>query len=209
MEKIKRSEGPRWLLQNARQWGRDWRDTCREKGTEARFEWRQDGGHTREDLDEILLSMTQYHCAYCDGYPMQRRIPMTIDHFRPKKEYPLLAYQWPNLFPCCGNCQKRNYFDKKLLKPDQDSYNFDDYFEIDWVSGKLNPIEPDEDDPAAQARAVRAELFIRSFKLNHFGRPKDRIEQLKAFENLTLEERTTEIDRYSYRFLLERGTRIC
>ncbi len=141
--------------------------------------------------------MTKAHCSFCDAYPMGCRIPPTIEHFRPKTGFPLLAYKWDNLFLCCGLCQEKgDKFHKNLLKPDDEDYSFDAYFEIRWDTGELTP---NEDAPRADQE--RAEYTIRLYRLNDHGKPDDRLEELRKFNDSDI----AEIDRFSYRFFLTRG----
>ncbi|MEM9455397.1 MAG: hypothetical protein AAGF11_14540 [Myxococcota bacterium] len=190
-------DAPAWLLENAEQWGKEWEERCR---SGRRFEWRQSGGHDKHELTKLLSDMTSRHCSYCDAYPMGRRIKETIDHFCPKTTHPRLAYCWDNLFLCCYCCQERNNrFDELLLKPDEPAYDFDDYFYIDWDTGELHPLgKPGE------RRYERAQITLKLFKLNDNGKPDDRREELEKYEQ---DQGNAELDLYSYRFYLRRGTK--
>lgn len=197
MEKIERTEAPGWLKEKWRQWGKDWAAKYAKTKKGSSFQWRSNKNKGYDDLLEKLSGMTQYHCSYCDAYPMKRRIPSTIDHFKPKTRFPKDAYKWENLFLCCGLCQKRyEAFDKRLLKPDENSYSFDKYFDIDWVTGELKPNR--DASPEDQERAI---ITIKLFRLNDNGKPDDRREELEVFEQLE----TPEIDKFSYRFFIKRG----
>ncbi|MCP4130524.1 MAG: hypothetical protein GY754_06035 [bacterium] len=196
MEKINRTPAPDWLQEKYEEWGRDWEikyNTTRN----SRFIWYKNNKKGHQDLVEELSRMTKDHCSFCDAYPMGARIQPTIEHFKPKTKFPLLAYKWDNLFLCCRICQgKGERFDDKLLKPDEDTYEFDDYFDIDWETGKLLPNEDATDEDKA-----RAEITIKLYKLNVNGKPEDRLEELKKYEQLT----EPEIDTFSYRFFITRG----
>lgn len=56
-------------------------------------------GKAREKL------IAQYHgkCAYCESNPIATSSPR-VDHYRPKKIYYWLAYEWSNLVPACEKC---------------------------------------------------------------------------------------------------------
>lgn len=196
MEKIKRADSPDWLKQNWKQWGEEWASLCNKSTDSSSFKWKPNKEGYNELL-EILSKMTEYHCSYCDSYPMKKRIKSTIDHFKPKISYPLEAYRWENLFLCCHLCQERNNkYDPLLLKPDEYDFEFDRYFDIDWVTGEIIPnrIAPEED-------RKRAELTIQLFKLNENGKPEDRMEELGKFQD----SNNRDIDKYSYRFYISRG----
>jgi uncharacterized protein (TIGR02646 family) len=142
-----------------------------------------------------LLAMTQAHCAYCDGWPMDATGQPTIDHFRPKSRYPHLAFAWGNLFPSCDRCQgsngKGDEWNEALLKPDDLDYSFERYFVYDMVSGWLEP------NPAASAPDYeRALVTIDLLGLNEGGRPALRKRVLRDYA--AFEERP-------YRFLFEPG----
>ena len=44
-------------------------------------------------------------CAKC-GRPQSRGFPVNIDHIKPRRFYPHLAYDLDNLQPLCGPCNK-------------------------------------------------------------------------------------------------------
>lgn len=145
----------------------------------------------------LLSEMTQKHCSFCDAFPMGCRIPYTIEHFRPKTKFPLLAYQWKNLFLCCGLCQQKgDAFDERLLKPDDAGYHFDHYFVINWDTGELMPNAGGSDE-----NQMRALITIKLFRLNENGKPQDRLEELDNW----LCSQKRDINRYAYRFFIQRG----
>jgi uncharacterized protein (TIGR02646 family) len=197
MEKIERPDAPGWLKTNCEKWGSEWDELYRRTQKSSSFKWRQYKKNGYIDLIKRLAAMTQNHCSFCDVYPMGRRIPRTIEHFRPKTRFPLQAYQWENLFLCCGLCQeKRDAYDERLLKPDEDYYAFDKYFDIDWVTGELIPNQE-----ASKEEQERARITIRLFRLNSNGKPEDRLEELKHFGQMS----APDIDEFSYRFFIKRG----
>lgn len=195
MEKIERTEAPDWLKEKWRQWGEEWAAKYAETKQSSTFAWRQHNNKGYDDLLKDLSDMTQSHCSYCDAYPMGPRLRRTVDHFKPKTRFPLEAYKWENLFLCCDLCQERNKeFDERLLKPDENSYSFDKYFDIDWVTGELKPNRD-----ASPEDRERAKITIEYFRLNNNGKPDDRLEELNKFDP------AIEIDKFSYRFFLKRG----
>jgi uncharacterized protein (TIGR02646 family) len=195
MEKVNRTDAPAWLAAKWEVWGREWEEKFRTTEKASAFSWRRYQNKGRTELAADLSAMTQHHCSFCDAHPMGSRIKETIEHFKPKSKFPLLAYQWENLFICCGICQEKgDEFHDMLLKPDVKNYDFDDYFDIDWVTGKLMP-----NAMATPDNRARAELTIKLYKLNEYGKPDDRLLELAKFSD------ENNIDQYSYRFFLKRG----
>lgn len=189
MNKIVRTPAPGWLKEKWEEWAKKYSEG-------KKFNWPQREKRYPE-LVERLSKMTKKHCSFCDAYPMIWKIPHTIEHFRPKTKFPLLAYQWDNLFLCCGICQKKgDEFDDRLLKPDDDSYHFDKYFIINWDTGKLTP-NPEK----SVSDQKRAEKTIKFYRLNKYGRPDARLEELESYKKT----KEPDIDKFSYRFFIERG----
>ncbi len=197
MNKIKRPPAPEWLEEKYEQWGIEWKRKYEKTGKSGSFEWRRNKNRGYSDLLDALSLMTKEHCSFCDAFPMGGRVPKTIEHFRPKTRFHLLAYKWNNLFLCCGNCQKKgDEFDDNLLKPDENAYDFDKYFLIEWDTGKLIPNKG-----GSAESQKRAEITIALFRLNEDAKPEDRLRELKHF----LYTGDPDIDEWAYRFFLERG----
>jgi len=101
----------------------------------------------------ILLNDTASHCSYCDSFPLLKS-SKTIDHFLPKSEYPGQAYDWTNLYLSCRECQanKDVHVSEYLLRPDDENYDFSDFFIIDFTEFKLlaNPMSTNETQLKAQ-----------------------------------------------------------
>jgi len=193
MIKIDRLDAPEWLVENWEQWGKDYQASGKE------FTWRF-GEKKKRELKNLLKNMTAYHCSYCDSFPIGRRqIKDTIDHFRPKDIFKLLAYLWENLFIACHYCQERNDdFDELLLKPDEADYSFDEYFAFDFTTFKIipNPSKPIKNQE-------RARITINLFRLN--GIPADEgteddctIERERIYEKY---KNDPDIDCLPYRFM--------
>lgn len=121
--------------------------------------------------------MTKHHCSYCDVYRVGPRVKATIDHFRPKSSFPRDAYRWGNLLLACMLCQERNnQFDDRLLKPDEKGYRFEDYFTIDWTTGRLEAVGKE-----GEERHERAKKTLELFHLNDNGKPDDRLYELETY----------------------------
>jgi 5-methylcytosine-specific restriction endonuclease McrA len=115
MEKITRSKTPDWLTEKWQEWGEKWQSKYESTQKSNDFRWYRHKNQGYDELVKELSKMTQHHCSFCDAYHKVKRIPHTIEHFKPKTKFPLLAYQWENLFLCCGICQKKgDDFDEDL-----------------------------------------------------------------------------------------------
>jgi len=165
----------------------------RKKAKADNFDWKG----LYEPLLIDLSTLTKNHCSYCDLSGVRRgQSSPTIDHFKPKSKFPLLAYTWDNLFLCCTECQKRiSKFDDLLLKPDSSDYTFDEYFIINTITGEIEPNKL-----KSKANQKRAKETIKIFKLNDFDRPKYRLEVWNNFQNY----QNPVLDDFSYRFFIER-----
>src|SRR5215204_5322998 len=125
MIKIERTQSPNCLKENYKKWGKELKANWK-ANPKYSFQWH--GSY--DEIAEVLFTITDNHCSFCDIQPLKQS-GATIEHFKPKRKFPLLAYTWINLFYCCVNCQKkRDEFDKncKPLKPDQINYSFEYYF---------------------------------------------------------------------------------
>jgi 5-methylcytosine-specific restriction endonuclease McrA len=104
------------LHDNWERWGQDYKifldsgSPKKQKGVKKvgqDFSWREN------IYDELRTQIQIYdgkshrdnHCCFCDGYPIGENSTETIEHFHPKVQYPLKAYDWDNLFYCCNKCQ--------------------------------------------------------------------------------------------------------
>ncbi|MBC8045051.1 MAG: TIGR02646 family protein [Rhizobacter sp.] len=196
MMKLQRGAAPDFLKENYKQWGKDY-EQMRLANPSTRFNWRSYAGvPVDKQLKSSLNAITKNHCSYCDGFPLGTTSLETIDHFRPKSKYPCLAYVWHNLFLCCTVCQqaKRDTFDKKLLKPDVQAYQFHTYFTVNYSNGEIaaNPA-------ASSTDQDRANFTINVFGLNKPGRPESRFREYCLFQ---LAGKSVHIDDFSYRFFM-------
>jgi len=191
--KIVRGEMPKFLQDNWRRW------TNQYLKSNSIFQWATHKGKTvNQHLREPLLTMTDKHCSFCDGYPMGRMTRNTIEHFRPKSrsKYPKLAYYWTNLFIACDVCQEKNSdFDKLLLKPDALDYEFYKYFIFDSLSGEIKP-----NPRASKLNQDRAKITIKIYKLNENNLPEFRLEELNNNEEDFLSGKK-DLSVLSYRFM--------
>lgn len=198
MMKLERPPAPSWLKSNYKKWGKRF---ARKKGENPgyAFNWPSyEGKRINEHLKPLLIAMTANHCSFCDGYPLGTASRQTIEHFRPKSLFPLLACLWQNLFLCCDACQgaKGERFDRKLLKPDTVDYHFDKYFVLNFKTGDIRP-----NPKAGKPDRERAALTISLYGLNDFGRSHSRLREYAKYQDLV--EKGYHLDDFSYRFFLE------
>lgn len=194
--KQNRPKTPEWLQKNYKKWGKRYAKNIVEKPS-YKFQWATyKGQKVNQQLTPLLAGITQKHCSFCDAFPMEERLLPTIEHFRPKSKYPLLAYVWHNLFLCCSLCQAKNdNFDKRLLKPDQLSYDFEKYFTYNFRTGELAP------NPALSATDIeRVKVTLELYGLNKHGKPRDRKRTYKVFNQLVADDKV-HVNDIPYRFL--------
>lgn len=124
---------------------------------------------------------------------MGEMIPTTIEHFKPKDNYPELSCDWYNLYICCGNCQQKSTnYSTFLLRPDAPLYNFDKYFIYNFRTGDLE-INPD----ASPLEKKQADETIKLYKLNDFNRPQSRKRELKKFAD----SNSPNVNDFAYRYM--------
>lgn len=192
MRRCRRGPEPEELAARASEWTEAW-VRRRSEDPAARFVWPR---QVNRRLIPPLLAMTEEHCAYCDGWPLDATGQPTIDHFRPKHLFPALAFTWTNLFPSCDRCQgatggKGPRWHEDALKPDELDYRFDRYFVYVASTGYIEP------NPAASTEERRrAAQTIELLGLNHGGRPRERRRVRRDYA--AFEERP-------YRFVFEAG----
>ena len=197
MRKFRRLTEPDVLTENSERWNRQWVE-LRESNSSAKFNWYQHEGKSARDwIIDDLFGLTDGHCSFCDRFTVE---PESIEHFKPKSkpEFANLAYSWSNLYFCCGGCQnhKKEKWDERLLRPDDENYSFLKYFNFDFGSGKIfpNPCSSVEDQQ-------RAEVTIEIYGLDSEKRRRFRKTEFRRWSKSTSTER--EIDDFAYRDFLE------
>ncbi len=166
MQPWQRGEAPAVLVENSQAWGSEYAQR-KSQDPAFRFAWK---GDSYPLIRNALKALTDCHCSYCDGYPVDAHGKEEVDHFRPKggahPEFHPLAYEWTNLFYCCSGCndKKKERWSEQLLRPDAQNYTFLRYFEYETDSGELKP------NPLATANdQQKASESIRIFGLNRPG----------------------------------------
>jgi uncharacterized protein (TIGR02646 family) len=192
-----RTRGPHYAAEFARK---------RKINPAWRFQWpRVDGLSLYSVVLASLTAMSESHCCYCDGHPMDSVGDEQIDHFRPKSvvEFQELVCTWENLFLTCMACNKakREQWDDLLLRPDDGEYSFERYFQYNASSGALSP-----NDAAPDADRARAEATIQLLDLNRSGACLMRRRTVRLAAALTPEERLDLPYRYLLPLCLSAGT---
>ena len=140
-----------------------------------RLKWSSFSRKLYLELRSQLENLTLEHCSFCDNYPIH---PGTIEHYFPKKEYFCLTYYWANLFYCCFKCQleSKKYPFEYTLKPDNEGYEFEDYFYYDNDSGELRVLKnlkmetPD--------KYLKAQYFLKRYGINEDGKRRKKRQKL-------------------------------
>jgi len=192
LRKLERTQAPDCLTEGGPGWTEDY-VAKRAVNPAHCFSWRSASCYA--EIRHRLAAMTQTHCAFCDGQiGVESR--ETVEHFRPKGQFPELAYAWENLFPCCDLCQssKRERFAPALLKPDAPDYRFQAYFIANYKTGALEPAPY-----AAEEERQRAEISIRLYGLNLPARTTARRREWERY----CRDPEAYVDDYNYRFFLE------
>ena len=167
--------------------GQEWSDDFVEKKSQNpkhKHTWVKNSINHHDEISQALGELTEYHCSYCDEYPLDERakIDNQIDHFKPisKIEFIHLAYIWTNLYLSCGGCNKSKLaqYSDLILRPDADDYIASDYFFFDTISGiiEINETKGKE----YVERAVKTRDI---FDLNHPSIVKKRKKAIKNFLN--------------------------
>ncbi|MCE2961874.1 MAG: hypothetical protein ACK5UE_00695 [Chitinophagales bacterium] len=121
-------------------WGQEFKSKLEAGGKSSDFSWKR---NINNPLVSILTKLTYNHCNFCDSY-LGESSTYQLEHYYPKNEFPLLSYNWSNLFLCCNFCnssanKQRRFIDN--LKPDHPDYSFDSIFYFDAYTGKIEIIE--------------------------------------------------------------------
>jgi uncharacterized protein (TIGR02646 family) len=199
MNPCSRPSRPAFLAEKGKQWSERY-SAARKRNPSHKFQWATyEGKQVNHLLLEDLVPMTSGHCSYCDTYPTDVGTIRTIDHFKPKTQYPLESYMWENLYLACVRCQshKLESYHRDLLRPDAGDYDFNRYFLYSEKTGKLdvNPAAPSNEQR-------RARKTIELLGLNHDGLPEARKRTLRVFRKLPMEDQKQEFEDQPFRYIL-------
>jgi len=202
MNRINRNsiEKPECLKTKAQSWTDDF--ILKRQNNPKYWNWHKYKKEKVEDiLANILSGLTTFHCSYCGISPLKQKVGgRSIDHFKPKAIFPILAFEWKNLFIACTDCQKikggKYPTNTEPLKPDSCHYHFDYWFEIDWTK---NHIIPNKDRSSEEQET--AQTTIDWLGLNDGDRPQARFDELEKYNGSEIVDDM----KWSYPFFLERG----
>lgn len=154
MSPLPRSATPTFLL-DWEKFGRAWEEQLTEN-RKRNFTWNQITKKDKAELARELFSMSKQHCGFCDEFPAGSGFQKTIEHFKPKKKFPLEAYHWENLYPCCNVCQSKiEQYSEHLLRPDAPDFSFERYFILDFATFRIEPRPDASPDDQYRARITR------------------------------------------------------
>jgi hypothetical protein len=188
------------LADNYIQWGEEFKRHLDSGGKSSDFGWK---GGLYTEMRRQLAIITKEHCSFCDDHPIGTNSKETIEHYFPKAEFPLDAYNWANLFYCCDKCQSeanRNDF-QETLKPDIETYRFSDYFYFDLGTGQLKVLESLETDNPAMFE--RANAFLIRYGISN--NPKRNNARKHLFQILVKILPTADLQRddFEYRYVYD------
>lgn len=91
--------------------------------------WRRQQNKAFREVRAVLAQMAPgvQHCMYCENSE-----GTDIDHFRPKRRYPRLAFRWDNYLLACSGCNSNQKRDR---------------FPRDPATGRRLLLDPTRDDP--------------------------------------------------------------
>jgi uncharacterized protein (TIGR02646 family) len=192
------------LADNYVQWGKDFKNHLDNGGKSANFTWKSKSLYTT--MRSQLSSITKEHCSFCDGYPVADKSKEGIEHYFPKNQYPLKAYDWMNLFYCCDKCQSESTKKfEETLKPDDLTYQFDFYFYFDLGSGEIKVIERLKIDDIDSF--IKATAFIVRYGINSPTRTSARKNLYQDICNYFIAKTITtdvrERDDFQYRYIFD------
>ena len=140
----------------------------------------------------------RYQCAYCEITERYRRgsDSFGVDHFQPKKIFPELEFQYPNLYYCCNSCNR--YKGVRWPRPEElaAGFKFADPCEGDPYDEHLTE-QPNgyvrAETPAGQymldiLRLNRDELIRFRNRRTHIRNPIDRCVGIMRDDRLDLDE---------------------
>ncbi len=161
------------------------------------FQWPQiEGEKLNQKILPTLMLQTQFHCSYCDGFPLGPADD-TIDHFKPKSD--VLFYRevcaWPNLYVACADCQKLKgtQFNDLLLRPDELDYEFNSYFDYNYTNHTIEILPS-----LTGLKRERAVATLEIFQFNHIFFRKSRQKSFELFNSSS----ASLLDDFAFRFIM-------
>ena len=174
----------------------DWVDYIdRRTGDEPPSHW----GKFRAELGRRFCNKCGYCERQCDTETVESNRAPTVDHFKPRNQFPGLTYYWTNWVFSCRQCNVDNKQDKWFragyVDPcaENPEVRPERYFDYDAATGQVIP-KPDLD-PEQRLQAVRT---INDIGLNAINIMWDRFRWVRMVEeqlnNIPARERPAMID---------------
>ena len=123
MIKVNRSDPPKYLTRYEQRWTNE---------LLAAIQQHEEGGpkpsdtlwnkYNKQYVKNALREMFHDKCAYCESKIPHIAYPH-IEHYRPKKKYPYLAFVWKNLLLACEKCNGKEHKDDNFPLEDGDENN--------------------------------------------------------------------------------------
>ena len=168
MIRLVRPEAPNQLAKNRVKWTARWTDSLRNG---KKIEWATPSA--KLTLREPLIALCYGKCAFCEGL-LNVTSFVEIEHYHAKTIQPELVFDWHNLFPACGICNRRKAdidHQGRLLKPDREDPEL--LLWLDPGTGELQP-HPTLDVPQQQ----RVQETIAAYNLQRGALCSERIEMM-------------------------------
>lgn len=156
MIRLTRPAEPSSLARNRAKWTTRWTNSLQ---AGIKIEWAT--RTARKCLQNPLLDLSRGKCAFCEGV-LNVTSFIEVEHYHAKTIRQNLVFHWPNLFPCCGICNRlKADMDHQgtLLKPDEE-----DPEPLLWLHPGTGELQPHPSLAADQAEKVRS--TIQTYNLN-------------------------------------------
>lgn len=169
MVQLVRQTEPDSLTRNRTSWTTRWTDSLRD-GTKIDWATRT----AKRALQTPLLAFSRGKCAFCEGM-LNLTSFIEIEHYHAKTVRSELVFDWQNLFPACGVCNRsKNDLDHqdRLIKPDRDNPE-----QLLWLNPGTGELQPH---PNADAQQIqRVVETINAYNLQRGALCNARIEMMK------------------------------
>ena len=145
MIRVERGSEPDGFSSRAADWRGRFKEARKHKPdlTASQF-WSSIRAQVRADA-EALYAAFHGKCAYCEAKPAHVSSPQ-IEHYRPKKKFPDLTFDWHNWFLSCGRCNQKKW----AHFPDCD--------------GQPCLLDPTAEDPSEHLDFLRARVLARTHR---------------------------------------------
>lgn len=103
MIRLQKGNKPKVLKENAEDWTRELLDAIRQESQNLE---QIRGRYKNPEIKQSLEAETSKKCSYCESFIAHVGFSH-IEHYRPKRRYPHLTFDWENLLLSCGPCNSR------------------------------------------------------------------------------------------------------